>query len=170
MLRSERKWIAGLFFAVTLFTAIDLTEDFFDGAEPTHLFTEGIIIAICLCSALYVWRVSVGGLRSSNTLLASELERVRNELTEWRNKTAGIYAELHDAIVTQLKAWNLSEAEADVALLLLKGLSHKEIATLRDTSEQTVRQQAASVYSKSGLEGRAQFSAFFLEDLLGSKS
>jgi DNA-binding NarL/FixJ family response regulator len=50
--------------------------------------------------------------------------------------------------------------------LLLKGLSHKEIANLRSTSEATIRQQAASIYQKSSLSGRAALSAFFLEDLL----
>jgi len=33
-------------------------------------------------------------------------------------------------------------------------------------SERTVREQARSVYAKSGLTGRASLSAFFLEDLL----
>jgi DNA-binding NarL/FixJ family response regulator len=53
-----------------------------------------------------------------------------------------------------------------VALLLLKGLSLKEIAAVRATSERTIRAQARSVYSKAGLTGRASLSAFFLEDLL----
>jgi DNA-binding NarL/FixJ family response regulator len=53
-----------------------------------------------------------------------------------------------------------------VALLLLKGLSVKEIAAVRATSERTIRTQARSLYSKAGLTGRAALSAFFLEDLL----
>jgi len=51
-------------------------------------------------------------------------------------------------------------------LLLLKGFGHKEIAGLQSKSERTVRQHAIAVYRKSGLSGRAQLSAFFLEDLL----
>jgi DNA-binding NarL/FixJ family response regulator len=51
-------------------------------------------------------------------------------------------------------------------LLLLKGLSHREIGELRRTSEATVRQQALAVYRKAGLRGRTELSAFFLEDLL----
>jgi DNA-binding NarL/FixJ family response regulator len=61
----------------------------------------------------------------------------------------------------------LTEAEREVALLLLKGLSNKEIAAVRAASERTVsREQAQSIYSKAGLTGRATLSAFFLEDLL----
>lgn len=69
-------------------------------------------------------------------------------------------------IDTQLDRWSLSPAEKEVALLLLKGLAHKEIASIRSTSEGSARQQAYAVYQKSGLSGRTEHSAFFLEDLL----
>jgi hypothetical protein len=38
--------------------------------------------------------------------------------------------------------------------------------TVLDRSERTVRRHAVSVYRKSGLAGRAELLAFFLEDLL----
>ena len=50
-------------------------------------------------------------------------------------------------------------------MLILKGLSHKEIVALRGTSEGTVSQQAQSIYFKSDLPGKTAFSAYFLEDL-----
>ena len=53
-----------------------------------------------------------------------------------------------------------------MALLLLKGLAVKEVAALRATSERTIRAQAAALYAKAGVTGRAALSAFFLEDLL----
>jgi DNA-binding CsgD family transcriptional regulator len=70
------------------------------------------------------------------------------------------------AIDVQLERWSLSPAEKETALLLLKGLGHKEIAQVLDKSERTVRQQAMAVYRKAGLAGRAELAAFFLEDLL----
>ena len=70
------------------------------------------------------------------------------------------------AIDAQFDRWALSSAEREVALLLLKGLSHKEIAPLRGCSERTVRHQARAVYRKAGLAGRIELAAFFLEDLL----
>jgi DNA-binding NarL/FixJ family response regulator len=60
----------------------------------------------------------------------------------------------------------LSAGAPQVALLLLKGYSHKAIAHHTDRSAQTVRQHAASAYRKAGVSGRAQLSAFFLEDLM----
>jgi hypothetical protein len=45
-------------------------------------------------------------------------------------------------------------------------LNHKEIATVRNTTEATVRQQAQAIYRKAKLPGKTAFSAYFLEDLL----
>jgi len=60
----------------------------------------------------------------------------------------------------------MTRAEKEVALLVLKSFSNKEISSFRDTSEKTIAQQVSSVYEKSGLHNRAEFAAFFLEDLL----
>lgn len=73
---------------------------------------------------------------------------------------------LEDEIDQEFAKWGLTAAEREVALLMLKGFRHKEIAGLRATSERTVRQQAASVYRKAGVNGRAEFAAYFFEDRL----
>ncbi len=52
-------------------------------------------------------------------------------------------------------------------MLLLKGLSFKEIAAIRSTREKTVRQQASQLYAKAGVNRRYAFSAWFFEDFLG---
>jgi DNA-binding NarL/FixJ family response regulator len=70
------------------------------------------------------------------------------------------------AVDQQLTRWNLTPAEREVALLLLKGYGHKQIAARTGRSERTVRQHAVSVYEKSGLGGRAELAAFFLEGLI----
>nr|HMN69592.1 helix-turn-helix transcriptional regulator [Bdellovibrionales bacterium] len=67
----------------------------------------------------------------------------------------------------QLTSWKLTISEKEVAFLLLKGLSLKEIAEIRKTSEKTARAQSTAIYEKSGLSGRSELAAFFLEDLLG---
>ncbi len=59
----------------------------------------------------------------------------------------------------------MTAAEQEIGMLILKGLSHKEVASLRGTTEATVRQQAQSIYQKSSLPGKTAFSAYFLEDL-----
>jgi DNA-binding NarL/FixJ family response regulator len=99
-------------------------------------------------------------------LLQRDLDLVRARSEHWSREMAGRLRELGAAIQVQFEAWNLTPAEQEVGLLMLKGFSHKEIARLRATSEPTIRQQAASIYQKANLGGRAALSAFFFEDLL----
>lgn len=77
-------------------------------------------------------------------------------------------ARLAAAMQKQMDAWSLSPAEREIGLLMLKGFVHKQIATLRGTTEATVRHQARAIYAKAGVHGRAGFCAFFLESLLVS--
>ena len=101
---------------------------------------------------------------------AAELEQQllasRHEAEAWRREVHELSRGLGEAIDRQLELWALSRAEKDIALLLLKGLSHKEIAEVRHVGEATVRQQAKAIYRKAGLAGRHDLAAFFLEDLL----
>jgi DNA-binding NarL/FixJ family response regulator len=104
-------------------------------------------------------------LREEQAAMANNLARSVAQGEHWRVQRQTEIAALGQAIETQLKAWKLSEAEIDIAGLMLKGASLKEIALARDTSEATIRQQAQSIYRKSGLSGRAELSAYFLESL-----
>jgi DNA-binding NarL/FixJ family response regulator len=92
------------------------------------------------------------------------------EVERWKVESQKFIEGLSAAIDGQLARWSLSPSEKDVALLLLKGLSLKEIAQLRETAEKTVRSQSVAIYSKSGLAGRSELAAFFLEDLLGPQN
>jgi DNA-binding CsgD family transcriptional regulator len=73
---------------------------------------------------------------------------------------------LSDVVETQFGAWGLTPAERDVGLLALKGLDVADIARIRGAAPGTVRAQLTKVYAKAGVSGRAQFGAWFVEDLL----
>ena len=123
---------------------------------PTVLTSVGVVL---------LFRIS-GRQREEHMTLIRDLELARAQGERWRSEARPYLNGLGEAIDQQFLRWNLTEAESEVALLLLKGLSLKEIAQVRSTSERTVRAQARSLYGKSGLTGRAALSAFFLEDLL----
>src|SRR5439155_26190872 len=99
-------------------------------------------------------------------LAQAEVRRWSADARRWNQEAQDVLAGLGAAIDCQFDRWGLTPAERDVALLQLKGLRHKEIAELRQTSERTVRQQSLAVYRKAGLAGRSDLAAFFLEDLL----
>jgi DNA-binding CsgD family transcriptional regulator len=73
---------------------------------------------------------------------------------------------LGEAIAAKFDEWQLTPAEREVALLLLKGYSHKHVARVTGRSERTARQHAQSVYQKAGRRNRAELAAYFLEDLI----
>jgi DNA-binding CsgD family transcriptional regulator len=97
--------------------------------------------------------------------LLRDLEIARAEGEDWRRKVQSHLAGLKGAMDKQFEAWGMTAAEREVGLLILKGLSHKEIAALRATTDATVRQQAQAIYRKANLPGKTAFSAYFLEDL-----
>lgn len=130
-----------------------------------HAAVELTLMAIAVVAAVILWSRFLA-LRRRERLLMGDLDRARAEAERWRRDASGLLRGLGAAIDAQFERWGLSSAEREVALLLLKGLAHKEIAEVRGTSEKTVRQQALSAYRKAGLTGRAELSAFFLEDLL----
>jgi DNA-binding CsgD family transcriptional regulator len=112
------------------------------------------------------WQKREQELQAESAALARQLQVSVLETSRWRREAGELLAGLGAAIDAQFARWSLSRAEREVALLLLKGLSHKEIATVRHVGEATVRQQAQGIYRKSGLANRNDLAAFFLEDLL----
>jgi DNA-binding CsgD family transcriptional regulator len=61
--------------------------------------------------------------------------------------------------------WGMTEAERDVAILTLKGLSISEIAEARGTRAGTVRAQSVAVYRKAGVGNRLQLLSLFMDEL-----
>ena len=139
--------------------------------EPFNLFDLVVDLVQTALLAFAVLMTSVASvearaLRRERIELIEDLAHARREGEEWRARSRAHLEGLGRAIAQQFADWGLTEAETDVAGLLVKGLSHKEIAELRGGSEATVRQHATSVYRKSGLATRAQLTAYFLEDIL----
>ena len=157
-LTDETRLWAGVMLAfagVALLTAVDVAFDLRAGTTVGHVVVEGLVVAFGLAGAVLVGR-----------RLAATLRTARATTAELRSRLEASEAGLGAALDRQLEEWQLSPAEKEVALLLLKGLSHKEIGEVRAITEATARQQARAVYRKAGLGGRADLAAFFLEDLL----
>ena len=94
------------------------------------------------------------------------MEEERAKTSQWHHEERDLLDNLNRAINRQFDKWGFSPTEKDVALHLLKGLSLKEIAHLRGSTDGTVKQQAHMLYHKAGLKGRAELSAHFLGGLL----
>ena len=130
-----------------------------------HVIFETLMIVGALLMATTLW---LGWWRAERSLLEvrGRLAARQAERDAWRESARTAMEGLSQAIDVQLRAWRLTPAEREVAMLLLKGYSHKHVASETGRSERTARQHAVAVYQKAGLGSRAELAAYFLEDLL----
>lgn len=165
MSQRERFVIAGILTVVAILVGFDIFTDSREGVVLWHVLTESAIGAVALAGVFYLLRGTV----TLRHRLEKEIENFtafKKEADIWRSESKKYVEGLACAIDQQLTKWNLTVSEKEVAFLLLKGLSLKEIADVRKTTEKTARVQSMAVYAKAGISGRSELSAFFLEDLL----
>ncbi|HEX9166430.1 MAG TPA: helix-turn-helix transcriptional regulator [Gemmatimonadales bacterium] len=143
----------------------DLVLDRPESLLTPHVLFEVTLILIGLATSVYLVRGWIRARASLSEARRSLAER-QAERDAWRANAEKALQGLGEEVARQFEQWGLSPAERDTALMLLKGFSLKQIASLSGRSERTVRQHAVAVYDKSGLAGRAELSGFFLGDLL----
>ena len=148
--------LAGLILLQTLcalFFIGDVITDFREDGqlESSHLLLESVA-AVALIAGVIFLMIELRGLLSRMSDMQTGLEIAHGQLAE--------------VIEGFFDGWNLTNAERDVALMILKGLDNQSIAKVRNTASGTVRAQATSVYAKSSTDGRAQFISVFVEELL----
>jgi DNA-binding CsgD family transcriptional regulator len=160
------KKIALVLGLIATLLAIDICSDLNEGASLFHIISELLAFFLAITPSFYILNMIFQKSGQVQVQLKTDLEALRQEKEVWRLQAESYLKGLSDVIDKQFQKWGFSAAEKDIALLILKGLSHKEIATLRGTAEKTVRQQAAAIYAKAGLDGKLGLSAFFLEDLM----
>mgnify|MGYP003637739785 FL=1 len=140
-----------LFAIIALLIGWDVVADYRERVNFGHMAIEVFVMSVAASGTVLLWIQLV----RARTDLAQAL--VENE--QWSRENRQLLQGLGAAINKQFRTWRLTKAEAEIGLLILKGLSHKEIAKVRQTSERTIREQARALYKKSGLAGRAELSA-----------
>lgn len=167
MFRPRDIFLIALLFVVAVLHTYGFSLDLHKAdRNALHLGIDALVVLISFAG--------VGYLMWENYRKQQEITQLNTQLHHSHSRISDLHKKLQQAsqgyvevIHEQLEAWDLSPTEKEVALLLLKGLSFDEIAGIRNTKEKTVRQQAISVYRKSGLNGRHEFAAWFFEDFLG---
>lgn len=133
------------------FFLVDLVGDVMAEGIGPHLAVEALAAAALLVA------VVLGALQVRGLIAAAR-----------RNETAVAAAKgaLAELIGVRFAQWQLTAAEADVALFAIKGCDISEIAGLRGSAAGTVRAQLARVYAKAGVESQSGLIALFLEELI----
>lgn len=136
-----------------LFFIGDVAADLRSGVRVTdlHLFPEALAALALVAGIVY---------------LTVELRALLDRIGEMDRGLKAARGQMAEVIDTFFDAWALTQAERDVAVMILKGIDNETIARLRRTAPGTVRAQATAIYAKSASQGRAQFISLFMEELL----
>jgi len=152
-----------LFVLMAVLVGVDMVSDLGDRTSLAHVALELLVMTIGFAAAgsiaLRLRRAArhAQELRAHAAQLAETLRASQEDAAKWRADAADLIDGLSAAIDAQFGRWELTPAEREIALLLMKGLSHKEIAQVR------------ALYRNTVLSGRNDLAAFFLEDLLGPR-
>lgn len=156
----------------SLFALGDILLDMREGVPLIHMIHEGALWLLSLIAAIFQYRIINWQNKEMRGFKAkiAELDEINTSLQKdqlhFKKKISHLSDEFLIHIDEQFNTWVFTRSEKEIALLLIKGLSMKEIADIRGSNESTVRQQASQIYKKSQLGGRMELSAFFLDDLL----
>lgn len=166
---SIQKLIIATFFIVfTLYSSFEVYEELTDlgDGETIAVVIAEIFIVIFSLAGLFYFGYLINRQSKDKSNLNEKLSAVKKQLESSNIRLQEGKKEYQKVIQWQFSDWGLSPSEQEVALLMLKGLSIKDISNARNTHEKTVRKQASAIYEKSGLSGRHELSAWFFEDLL----
>jgi DNA-binding CsgD family transcriptional regulator len=151
---------------ITLMASLDVASDIKHSVAWAHVLLEASmifasILAVVLSTYWFYEVTESSWKEAKNKYKLSEAE-----CKYWRDENKHLIQGLAEKILIQFNSWRLTKAEIEVGFLILKGFSFSEISDLRNGSTRTVREQASNIYHKAGMHGRAEFTAYFLEDLL----
>ena len=151
--------IVGMMLAFIFFlfdVVFDLRDHFSDGTpyskdEVIHLVFEGGAVV-----ALFFGMVS----------LFKYTSFLKNQNIKAQMQLSALKVDFDEYVRSQFAKWELTVAEKDVALLLLRGLNTSDIADLRSVSVGTIKVQAHKIFGKSGVSSRVEFMALFMDEFI----
>ncbi|MEM7258753.1 MAG: hypothetical protein AAF404_15355 [Pseudomonadota bacterium] len=161
-----RSVVFGGFALFVLYSSLsDIIEEFGNGESLFEMFDDVSLFTISVVLLFWFCKDYLAQQRALQEL-DGQLKSMRGKLSQIDADSSKIARQYRSVIQKQFEHWKLSPGEQDIAIALIKGLSFREVAELRNTREKTVRQQAAAVYRKAGLSGRHELAGWFFEDLL----
>lgn len=140
-----------IYIAIITFFIHDIVVDFLSYELNLHFYIE-VIFTILM---LYLLSHQI-----------YEIKLTNKQLTTANIKIQNLQGEMIHYINTSFKNWQLTNAENEIAWLIIKGFSFKEIADIRGVSEKTIGQQTSKIYKKSNTNNRHELMSLFLEEFI----
>ena len=132
-------------------SALDLFGIELEEILGTRNMLEIIVVAVLAVGAL---------------LTVRELHRLSRRNARVEEQLRAASGAFGDLLEEHFNDWGLTDAEREVAIMAIKGLSMAEIAAVRETADGTVKAQCNRIYKKAGVSGRQQLLSLFVEELM----
>jgi DNA-binding CsgD family transcriptional regulator len=144
------------------FISYDTYVDHKSDAGKLHILLEVSLIMSVFATLVYTLRKYI----HKNALNEKKLQSLAAEHRDLKEKLTQYKQDIHSYLQINFTSWKLTKSEKDIALLLFKGCTGKEISVIRKTSYQTVRSQISGIYRKAKVKNHNQFMATLMEDIL----
>jgi DNA-binding NarL/FixJ family response regulator len=160
MQASTLKYVTIFLIGSVVFFAFDVASDIYERViannapgllDLIHLLFE-VFSAVALILAIRILIRQMRWLQARNGRQSQSLQFLRGEMDSFAND--------------KFDKWNLSPAERDIAMYMLKGLSIADIAAARSTAEGTVKAQTSNIFRKTGVSSRTELMSLFLDEFL----
>ncbi len=156
---------AAILILIMLGEMVDVVGDFVREGATIWFLLDIALLALVSLGVGYILYSTARELRTAH----SHLEAARRDIADFRMRNQDVLRGMREAILRQFEAWSLSPVEARIAELLIRGYTSRQIAGILERSERTVRNQTLAIYRKSGMTGRSDLAAFFLQDIMGEE-
>jgi DNA-binding CsgD family transcriptional regulator len=160
MQASTLKYVTFFLIGSVVFFVFDIASDIYERIiainmpsllDLAHLVFE-IFSAAALILAIRILLRQLRWLRARNSEQSKSLSFLRGEMDSFAR--------------SKFDQWNLTLAERDIAMYMLKGLSIAEIAAARSTAEGTIKAQTSNIFRKTGVASRMELMSLFMDEFL----
>ena len=151
--------------AYAAYEVYDELTDLGQGESPLTVWMEILIVTASLGFVFYITRLLYKNM-IHQARMKQTLEQVRQQLHSSNQRLQQGKEAFRETVEWQLNEWQFTQTQKEIAFLLLKGMSAKEIADERFVQEKTIRNHLSAIYEKSGMPGKHVFCAWFFEGLL----
>ena len=120
------------------------------------------MLIISITILVFIYRKSL----ASSSLSRNQINEAMSEKTYRDEQLKFIQIGCAEKISLQFQEWNLTNAEKEVAALIIMGSCVKNISRIRNVSQNTIKEQCSSIYRKANISGRNELSTFVINKVL----
>lgn len=160
--KKSSQFLISILLILLTFISYDTYVDYESDAGKVHILFEVILLVTLFASLIFVLRKYI----HRNFINEQRLQNLNLKHHELKENLAKYKQDIHSYLQISFTSWRLTKSEKDIALLLFKGCTGREISEIRKTNYQTVRSQISGIYRKANVKNHNQFMAILMEDLI----